>query len=372
MKNGNRKILLVEPFFTGSHRQWAEGLKKYSRHTIEILSLKGRHWKWRMYGGAVALAAAFNKLNYHPDLLLVTDMLDLTTFLALTRRKSNGIPTALYFHENQITYPWSPTDADVPLGRDNQYGFINYTSALAADVVFFNSLFHKKSFLNALPRFLGQFPDHKCTDNVDKIKTKSRVLPLGVDLERFDKYKTTPEKNEIPVLLWNHRWEYDKNPGAFFKALFYLKSKNINFKLIVLGEEYKSSPPIFADAKKKLAERIIHFGFANTFEQYARLLWQADILPVTSRQDFFGGSVVEAIYCGCFPLLPKRLAYPEHLPAALHRTCFYENEKLFCKILEQQIKAFHRGQIFDGAQQYVKKYDWQEIISTYDEALGFF
>ena len=37
------KVLLVEPFFSGSHRQWTEGLVKHSRHEIEILSLPGRH-----------------------------------------------------------------------------------------------------------------------------------------------------------------------------------------------------------------------------------------------------------------------------------------------------------------------------------------
>ncbi len=53
------KILILEPFFSGSHRQWAEGYQRHSRHEVEILSLKGRHWKWRMFGGAVSLANDF-------------------------------------------------------------------------------------------------------------------------------------------------------------------------------------------------------------------------------------------------------------------------------------------------------------------------
>ncbi|GIS57231.1 MAG: hypothetical protein CM1200mP1_11690 [Candidatus Neomarinimicrobiota bacterium] len=31
------------------------------------------------------------------------------------------------------------------------------------------------------------------------------------------------------------------------------------------------------------------------------------IFSLTNNQDFFGGSVVEAIYCGVYPVLPKRL-----------------------------------------------------------------
>ena len=31
---------------------------------------------------------------------------------------------------------------------------------------------------------------------------------------------------------------------------------------------------------------------------------------LTSIQDFFGGSIVEAIYCGCIPLLPESIGLP--------------------------------------------------------------
>ena len=38
------------------------------------------------------------------------------------------------------------------------------------------------------------------------------------DLRRFDAFGPKPPTPE-PILLWNHRWEYDKNPVAFFAAL---------------------------------------------------------------------------------------------------------------------------------------------------------
>ena len=47
------KILILEPFFTGSHKDWAEGFKFHSKHEVQILSLPGRFWKWRMHGGAI-------------------------------------------------------------------------------------------------------------------------------------------------------------------------------------------------------------------------------------------------------------------------------------------------------------------------------
>ena len=73
-------ILLLEPYFTGSHRSWAEGYKKHSNHDITILSLPGRFWKWRMHGGAVTLSKEFAKLEDSFEIILASDMLDLTTF----------------------------------------------------------------------------------------------------------------------------------------------------------------------------------------------------------------------------------------------------------------------------------------------------
>ena len=82
-------IYLIEPYFTGSHRSWAEGYQQYSRHHVHLLTMPGYFWKWRMHGAAVTLADSLRKAfasDYPPDLLLVSDMIDLTTLLAITRQ----------------------------------------------------------------------------------------------------------------------------------------------------------------------------------------------------------------------------------------------------------------------------------------------
>jgi len=356
-------ILLLEPFHAGSHKAWAEGFAMHSRHNVELLTLKGRHWKWRMHGGAITLAEKFMASDLQPDLILATSMLDLTTFLALTRERTAHTPVAMYFHENQLTYPWSPRDVDVQLRQDRHYGFINYTSALAADLVLFNSDYHRTSFLEALQGFLKVYPDHRGLTNVDKIKAKSKTLYLGMNLSKFDEFRVA-KNNDVPTILWNHRWEYDKNPEDFFKTLFELTGLGLDFKLIVLGENYGESPPIFAEAKEKLAKHIIHFGYAPDFETYARLLWQANILPVTSQQDFFGGSVVEAIYCGVYPLLPNKLAYPEHILSNHHAQHFYDNTVKFIDLLKRYINNSPQKKMLKS---YVERYNWGQCINQYDD-----
>jgi len=359
-----KKILLLEPFFTGSHQSWAEGWQRFSQHEIKILSLPGRHWKWRMHSGAVSLARQLLKMDFQPDLIVGTDMLDFATFLGLTRTKLATIPTALYFHENQITYPWSATDPDIALKRDNQYGFKNYTSAFIADKVFFNSDYHRQSFLSALPDFLTQFPDYQELEHVKIIEQKSKTLYLGVDLQKFNKWKQE-DKMEVPLLVWNHRWEYDKNPASFFKALFRLQAEGIAFKVAILGKHYKKAPAIFQAAKEALGKEIVQFGKAKRFEDYAKWLWRADILPVSNHQDFFGQSVVEAMYCDCFPILPNRLSYPEHIPAAKHSLFFYQDEEAFYQLLKKAILNIDQIRK-EKTQNFVNHYDWRTLAPIYD------
>ncbi len=359
-------ISLIEPFYRGSHRQWADTYQQYSQHQVKLYTLPGRHWKWRMHGGAVALAKRFMASSDPADMLLATDMLDLSAFLALTRTKTARLPTAIYFHENQLTYPWSPDDRDVSLKRDNHYGFINYSSALVADRVYFNSHWHKHSFIDGLDGFLSQFPDHQGKDTIQSIKAKSDVLYLGMDLKGMQNL-AVPERSSSPVILWNHRWEYDKGPEAFFDCLYRLDKAGADFQLIVLGKAYQKLPPVFDTARTRLAHRILHWGFVDSRAVYFRLLKQADLLPVTSRQDFFGGSVVEAIYAGCYPLLPDRLAYPEHLPEELRDRCIYKtDEELFQKLLHLLKAPPSNSALSIRLQNFVARYDWSILAAHYD------
>jgi len=360
-------ICLLEPFHSGSHAAWAEEYARRSRHRVELLTLPGRHWKWRMHGGAVTLARRFHERRLQPDLLLAGDMLDLTTFLALTRDQTAGLPVALYCHENQLSYPWSPSDADPGKKRDAHYAFINYTSALAADAVLFNSRYHREDFFRELPAFLKRFPDQNELQSVAQLEAKSSVLPLGLDLRRFDRHQPRGKKKDgPPLILWNHRWEYDKNPEDFFQTLYRLRDEGLAFEVAVLGESYRQVPPVFAEARERLGSRIIQFGYAENFADYARRLWRADLLPVTSRHDFFGASVVQAIYCGCTPLLPDRLAYPEHLPEKLRDRFLYKDGDGMLKKL--------RTMLTDPAppeqlRAHVAGYDWMELVGRYDELL---
>ncbi len=348
---------------TGSHQKWAENLAKYSEHNVHIFSLPGRYWKWRMHGAAITLAKEIIEANIIADLFLLTDMVDATIFKSLIAAKYPHAPIAIYFHENQLTYPWSETDQDVQLKRDNHYAFINYSSALISDAVIFNSDFHKRDFIDSLQSFLQQFPDYNNTDTIHSINDKSTVLYVGLDIEKVEAKKSY---NSTKTILWNHRWEYDKNPTAFYELIKQLSDEHIPFNLILAGESTSKYPKVFDKIKEELDKHIIHFGYAKSADQYTELLHKSDILPVTSVQEFFGISTLEAIAHGIFPVLPNRLVYPEHIPSAQRDMHLYENnEDLYLKVKH----LLTEGNLsFDNS--WVKKYFWRELISRYDTTLS--
>lgn len=360
-------LLIIEPFFTGSHKSWMEQYKKYSSLNIEFLTMKGNFWKWRMHGGAVTLAKEFLKKDLRPKTILFSDMIDVTTFLSLTRSQTAQTKTLLYFHENQLSYPWSPTDQDKDLRRDIHYGFINYTSALCVDKVLFNSNYHKNSFFKDIEIMLKSFPDYNNLESLTTIKEKSKTLYIGLDLQKYENF-TKVEKKKKPLILWNHRWEYDKNPKDFFDVLSDLSQEGLEFDLAVLGESYKNSPKEFLKGERDLKKHIVHFGYAKSFQEYREWLHKADILPVTNIQDFFGISIIEAIHCKTFPLLPKRLTYPELLPNSLHKNSLYENREDLKEKLGKILTDFNRASLeFDCS--FTQKFSWKHIIDEYDKTI---
>lgn len=313
-----------------------------------------------MLGSAVPLAQQFLKLDDLPDLVIATSMLNLANFAALIR--PHKIPMVLYFHENQLTYPINPRQK-----RQAWQGYTHYISAMVAERLFFNSQFHADSFFDELPRLLKHFPDYNQLETVDELVDKAQVLPVGVDLRRFDEYRCQRASDLPPLILWNHRWDYDKNPSAFFKALYQLVDEGYAFELALLGENTRQDPAEFELAREKLGERIIHYGYAEDFSTYAHWLWQADVVVSTARQDFFGISVVEAVYCGCWPILVNRLNYPALIPPAHHKSMLFRPGRLFGSLrhyLDTRPITPPELSIF------VSQFDWLKQAPVYDSAFA--
>lgn len=326
------RVVILEPYYGGSHAAFVDVLAAHSRHECTLVTLPARKWKWRMRGAAVWMVregGEWLKMKPQPDVILCNDMLSVADLRALLPGGMRDVPIVCYFHENQLTYPLSDDD-----WRDYQHGMTHITSCLAADAVWFNSRYHFESFTSAATNLLAKMPDHVPAGLIDDIRAKSSVLyppvtaPINdpIDDRPLGLTKSRAANESAMTILWSHRWEYDKNPEPFFRALFELDASGRSFHLVVTGEQFRAAPAIFADSWDRLRPHIRHAGFLPSHADYIAMIRTCDVVVSSAIQENFGIAVVEAILSGCQPLLPDRLAYPEIIPQDYHAICLYNSD----------------------------------------------
>ncbi|MBN1457664.1 MAG: DUF3524 domain-containing protein [Sedimentisphaerales bacterium] len=362
-------ILALEPYFGGSHEAFLAGWIDNSSHNFTLLTLPANKWKWRMRSAAVDFADKLRQLeNHNFDLFFASDMLNLAEFKGLCPPMLAGIPTVVYFHENQLTYP-NQFESE----RDYQYVLTNTTSALAADAVWFNSAFHRDEFLDALKKFIKRMPGNELSNAAARIAAKSSIHPPGINPPPLrGKRQLGPIR-----ILWAARWEHDKNPEDFFGAMKILKQKGIDFRLNVVGEQFRDSPDIFNTAKIDLANHIDRWGFQTDRNEYINALTESDVIVSTANHEFFGISIIEAIAAGAYPLLPKRLSYPQiisNIDTGHPEDFFYDDsvndlvEKLIHLAKRVQTDTLWQNNPNIGIEG-MKKFHWNNIAKTMDTAL---
>ena len=358
------RILVVEPYYGGSHRAWADGYTANSVHDVVLLTHEARFWKWRMHGAHLTLAdAAAEALDAPPDVVLASSMMSVGAFVGAARSVIGTAPIAVYFHESQFSYPLSPLDRP-----DLTYPMANWSSAAIADLPIFNSAFHRALFFEEAERFLRQFPDRRHGDMVRDVEQGSIVLPVGVDLGQFAGVGR-PDPSERPLILWNQRWEHDKGPDDFVDLVESLIATDADFEVAVVGERFVSAPESFERLPELLGDRLVAYGFLPD-DAYVDLVRRADIVVSTARHEFFGIAIVEAMAAGAFPVLPNRLVYPERIPAARRHRCLYDDQGELTEKVTWAIENRDEATAIGGAlAATVQQYDWSVVAPTYDAVL---
>jgi len=359
------KVLLVEPYYGGSHRVWADGYRDNSTHDVTIISHEARFWKWRMHGAHLTLADdAAEVLDGPPDVILASSMMNVPAFIGAARRSIGSASVAVYFHESQFAYPLSPLDRP-----DQTYPMVNWSTAAVADLPIFNSEFHRSLFFEHADRFLRQFPDHPHGTLISDVEARSIVLPVGIDLARIAAVPRSGSEG-APLILWNQRWEHDKGPDEFVELIETLAARDLDFRAAVVGERFVSVPESFDRLPDLLGDRLVAFGFLPD-DEYVEALRGADIVVSTAYHEFFGIAIVEAMAAGAFPILPNRLVYPERIPARYRDRCLYDDvDSLVDRVswaIEHRATADH---IANDLVATVESFDWSSVAPLYDEALG--
>jgi glycosyltransferase involved in cell wall biosynthesis len=355
------KFLFIETYYLGSHARFVQGLSSCSSHVIDVVSMPGENWRWRMLGAALHMVDAVPPLDGY-DGIIVTDLFNLADFKALVGQPCP--PILAYFHENQITYPQAPGDKGA-----FQLGIINITTALAADLVVFNSHMHRHAFLNAVPEFLNRGRDFRPMDAAKSINDKSTVLYPGIALPAYSQVDAEKQMDP-PLIIWNHRWGFDKNCDIFFEAIRALEDRGLDFRLALMGENFGKIPDAFRTARKRFKHKILQYGYVSERREYEKWLKRGALVISTAIQENFGISVVEAMLMGCIPLLPCRLSYPEILPAAYHEHFLYQNKyDLVDKFFDIMTQYSRYEPLRNRLVEEMKSFLWQNVVAGYDRTL---
>jgi len=356
------RLALVEPYYGGSHKAWADGLVSHSDLDVRLVTHPARFWKWRMHGAFLTLAEELSDVvesGWLPDVVLASSMMDVAAFAGAVRNVVPSVPIATYFHESQFTYPLSPADR-----ADLTYQMKNWASAAVSDLVIFNSEYHRSVFAEESMRFLNAFPEYKHVHRVDDVLDASIVLPVGVDLSGLVGDKVA--SGDAPLIVWNQRWEHDKGPEELKAIVQLLIDAGVDFRMAMCGEVFVSVPPTFAQVTEMLGDRLIHKGYAAR-DKYESILLEASVVLSTAEQEFFGIGVVEAIAAGAHPVLPNRLVYPERIRAVggdPSRSLFNDPQEAVT-LVEQALGADVGQSLRMGAQ----RYHWSAVSVQYDDVL---
>ena len=308
------RILLLSAYDAHSHRRWRQGLvAAFPEWQWTVLTLPPRFFLWRVRGNSLTWAFSERELLEQPyDVLIATSMTDLSALKGLVPSLAS-VPTLVYCHENQFAYP------DRRDGQTIEPKVTSLYALLAADRVVFNSDLNRESFLEGARELLQQMPDAVPEGVVESIAGKSCILPVPLEEHWFEKQDVGASNDGPFTIVWNHRWEYDKAPERMFGALLELHESGLNFRVHVIGQQFREQPPVFAEMYPLLTDHIGEWGMVMADADYQRLLRQSHVVLTTALHEFQGLAVLEAVAAGCIPLVPDRLAYPEFIPD----TCRY-------------------------------------------------
>lgn len=355
-------VILAEPWFGGSHRAWAEGLAAHSAHRVSIVGLTPSLWRWRLRAGAAPLAEAVRaKISEigEPDVLLVSGLVDVAALLGHLR-PSQDLPVITYMHESQLLYPTADGSPD------SEATLRNWESWRASDQVWFNSHFHRDALVAALPGWAAAQPEPL---DVDDVVGRFEVVPVGVVSPEGERApRPTRGANPAPIIVWPHRWEPDKAPAVFARAVDKLVAQGLDFRLVLAGEDATGST-VKADIIGAHGPRI---AAAGPFERsvYEQWLHHADIVVSCAEHEFFGIAVVEALMAGCHPVLPDALSYPELIPEVLHGASLYPVGSFGTRLADVVADlSSHRAATATLAAA-MRRFDWSATITDYDERIA--
>lgn len=356
------RILLLSAYDAQSHRRWRQGLvAALPDNDWTVLVMPPRHFSWRVRGNSLGWAFAERHTLEQPyDIVIATSMCDLSALRGMVPALAN-VPALVYCHENQFDYPPSPDG----IPRNEPKVTALYTM-LCAECVLFNSACNRRTLLEGADALLKQMPDFVPDGIAQYIEDRSQVLPVPLEAAWFGNARAAHDCRPF-TLVWNHRWEFDKAPERLFSALQRLVNAGIDFRIHVVGQQFRRQPPVFADMYPQFEGYLGQWGYVADVAAYRALLCESDVVISTALHEFQGLAVMEAVACGCSPVVPDRLAYTEYMPADCRYASFPDDAARESEALADALLDCYERFRSDAhlAVPDMQRFAWSELAGDY-------
>nr|XP_033802477.1 glycosyltransferase-like domain-containing protein 1 isoform X3 [Geotrypetes seraphini] len=345
-------VLIVEAFYGGSHKQLVDLLQEEIKGCI-IHTLPAKKWHWRARTAALYFMQTIPP-NENYRVLFASSVLNLAELIAL-RPDLGKLKKVLYFHENQLIYPVQKCQE-----RDFQYGYNQILSCLVADVVVFNSNFNMESFLASVSKFLKLIPDHRPKDLDKLIRPKCQVLHFPIKFPNVNRFlpeckrirfqKASEVGGEADAYLSEGLHSQRKigateilvkNSALDLESVLCTTQQGGPHKLLTTPEEQIKSKP--SEGTNPCQEKDKQLMTYSPDSSLAKMDDQQRPLHIVWPHRW-----LEAVYCGCYPLCPKALVYPELFPAEyLYSTPeqLYKKLQNFCRKPDIVRKHLYKGEM---------------------------
>ena len=141
-----------------------------------------------------------------------------------------------------------------------------------------------------------------------------RVVPIGVDVERFAPNGSTRNADQILFVGWPN---YNKGVDLLLQAMKVLVESGEPGRLLVVGESQYRNTRLQEEQLKAYARSLdlgdrVAFVGRKPHHEVAALMAQSAVVVLPSRAESFGAVLVEALACGT-PVVATRCGGPEDI-----------------------------------------------------------
>jgi hypothetical protein len=340
MSSTQLDILCLEPFYGGMRKIMLETLIKCSRHKWTLLKLPPRRMERRLSAASVWFAELLARhFTGSVDLLMTSEALNLADLYRLHPELIKK-PSVVYFHNNQLPHQD---------GREGPLDLVNLNTAMAATEIWFNSVYHLRTFLSRATSLVNRHHEIAGQNPVADLAAKAHIMPPPVNM------KILRDLAENEVIQRDKRNIFIETRDADLKILnttfSMLERRGEAFQLLTVGPVDGLLPEIKRTALSETDE-----------VAQCRAMLSSGIFLSSKGGAPFDHLAIRALSAGCWALCPKEGVYSELMPEMLHSPCLYENSP--DTLAGRMQDVWH----LDHLHNY--EYALEELLTKYDPAVA--